>query len=88
MRKSVSFAIAVLLAGLCALPARADEAQRLIDQNLKAMGGSKAITRLQTLAIDGSIQATGDQIPGTYTFKVKHPNRLYTEIRSQRQNPD
>ena len=46
------------------------------------MGGSKAITRLQTLAIDGSIQATGDQIPGTYTFKVKRPNRLYTEIRA------
>ncbi len=82
MRKAVPIAIAVLLAALCALPARADEAQKIIEQNLKAVGGSKAITRLQTLAIDGSIQSAGDQVPGTYTLKVKRPNRLYTEIRA------
>ena len=82
MRKSSPFAIAVFLTAACALPVRADEAQKIIDQNLKAVGGSKAVTRLQTLSIDGSIQANGDQVPGTYTFKVKRPNRLYTEIRT------
>lgn len=40
------------------------------------------VSRLQTLSIDGSVAAAGDEVPGTYTFKVKHPNRMYTELRS------
>ncbi len=37
---------------------------------------------MQTLSIDGSVAAFGDAAPGTYTFKVKRPNRLYSEIRA------
>src|ERR1700758_1397853 len=82
MRKSILIALPLLLGSLFSTGARADEAQKIIDQYLKAVGGSKAVSRLQTLSIDGSVAAFGDAAPGTYTFKVKRPNRFYTEIRA------
>ena len=82
MRKSILIALPLILAILSGSPARADEAQKIIDQYLKAVGGSKAISRLQTLTIDGSVASIGDAAPGTYTFKVKRPNRFYTELRA------
>ena len=82
MRKSIFIAFPLMLATLFGVPARADEAQKIIDQYLKAVGGSKAVSRLQTLAIDGSVASIGDAAPGTYTFKVKRPNRFYTELRA------
>jgi len=82
MRKSILIALPVLIGTLFGVPARADEAQKIIDQYLKAVGGSKAVSRLQTLSIDGSVAVVGDAAPGTYTFKVKRPNRFYTELRA------
>jgi len=82
MPKSILIAFLLVLANVFCVPARADEAQKIIDQYLKAVGGSKAVSRLQTLAIDGSVAAIGDAAPGTYTFKVKRPNRFYTELRA------
>jgi len=82
MRKSIFVAFPLILITLFGVPARADEAQKIIDQYLKAVGGGKAISRLQTLSIDGSVAAFGDAAPGTYTFKVKRPNRFYTELRA------
>jgi hypothetical protein len=82
MRKAFPYLIAAFLAGFLAQPLRADDAKKIMDEYVKAIGGSKAISHLQTLAIDGSILATGDNAPGTYTFKAKAPNRLYTELRA------
>jgi hypothetical protein len=82
MRKSILIAFSLVLVTFLSVPARADEAQKIIDQYLKAVGGSKAVSRLQTLAIDGSVAAIGDAAPGTYTFKAKRPNRFYTELRA------
>src|SRR5260370_8949472 len=82
MRQSIFIAISLILTTLFGVPARADEAQKIIDQYLKAVGGSKAVSRLQTLAIDGSVASIGDAAPGTYTFKAKRPNRFYTELRA------
>ena len=82
MRKSMFIAFSLILTTLFGVPARADEAQKIIDQYLKAVGGSKAVSRLQTLAIDGSVASIGDAAPGTYTFKAKRPNRFYTELRA------
>ena len=82
MPKSILIAFLLVRATVFCVPARADEAQKIIDQYLKAVGGSKAVSRLQTLAIDGSVAAIGDAAPGTYTFKVKRPNRFYTELRA------
>jgi hypothetical protein len=82
MRKSLLIALALAPLTLSGVPVRADEAQKIIDQYLKAVGGSKAVSRLQTLAIDGSVAVIGDAPPGTYTLKVKRPNRFYTELRA------
>jgi hypothetical protein len=82
MRKAYPYLIAAIFLGFLAWPLRADDAKKIMDQYAKAIGGAKAISHLQTLAIDGSILSTGDEVPGTYTFKVKLPNRLYTELRA------
>src|ERR1700721_2326370 len=82
MRKPLLIALVLAPLTLSGVTARADEAQKIIDQYLKAVGGSKAVSRLQTLAIDGSVPGIGDAPPGTYTLKVKRPNRFYTELRA------
>jgi len=82
MRKSLLISLPLVFANLFGVLAHADEAQKVIDQYLKAVGGSKAVSRLQTLSIDGSVAVVGDAAPGTYTFKVKRPNRFYTELRA------
>jgi outer membrane lipoprotein-sorting protein len=60
----------------------AQDASKIIDQYVKAAGGSKALSRIQTLSLDGTIQQPGADQPGTYTFRVKLPNRYYTEVRT------
>ena len=82
MRKLRLIALPLVFSTLFGPPVRADEAQKIIDQYLKAVGGSKAVSRLQTLSIDGSVAVIGDAPPGTYTFKAKRPNRFYTELRA------
>src|SRR5258708_12660503 len=82
MRRPILIALPILLGSLLSATARADEAQKIISQYLKAVGGSKAVSRLQTLSIDGSVAVIGDAPPGTYTFKVKRPNRVYIELRA------
>ena len=78
------------LRSLCVLPALlvfagvslAQNASKIVDEYVKAAGGRKALAKIQTELIDGNIQAAGDATPGTYTFRVKLPNRYYTELRS------
>src|SRR5258708_29188208 len=82
MRRPILIALPILLGSLLSATARADEAQKIISQYLKAVGGSKAVSRLQTLSIDGSVAVIGDAPPATYTFKVKRPNRVYIELRA------
>jgi hypothetical protein len=61
---------------------KAQDASKIIDQYVKAAGGSKVLAKLQTYAVDGSIRPASDQASaGTYTFRVKLPNRVYSEYR-------
>jgi hypothetical protein len=79
-------AILLLCYALLLIPhVQAQDAQKIIDQYKKAVGGSKTLDRVQTLSLDGAIRAAGDEKPGTYTFKVKQPNRYYVEIRKEGQ---
>ena len=68
----------LLFGGLCF----AQNASKIIDQYVKASGGRKALGKVQTELIDGTIQASDDATPGTYSFRVKMPNRYYTEVRT------
>lgn len=58
-----------------------ENAGKIIDQYVKAAGGGKALSKLQTVSIDGALTETGDVKPGTYSLREKQPNRYYSEIR-------
>jgi len=77
----------VWLLGIAALflllpECRAQDAGKIIDQYVKAAGGNKTLAKVRTFLIDGTVQSTGNDTAGTYSFRVKLPNRLYTEMRS------
>ena len=55
------------------------EAGKIIDQYVKAAGGRKALSRVQTMALEGTFTAADGQ-SGTYTLDTKLPNRFYTEL--------
>jgi hypothetical protein len=59
---------------------RAQDAQKLVDQYVKAEGGSKALSRIQTLSMEGTFTNAADGKSGTYTFETKLPNRYYSEL--------
>jgi hypothetical protein len=83
MHRSIS--IFVLLALALALVPRsfAQDASKIIEQYLKAAGGSKALSKIQTYAIDGTLHETQDENAGTFTFRAKLPNRVYTESHTE-----
>jgi outer membrane lipoprotein-sorting protein len=60
------------------------DAAKIIDQYVKAAGGGKALSKVRTVLIDGTAQAQAgnDSKSGTYSFRVKLPNRYYTELRN------
>jgi hypothetical protein len=78
-RRLVVTVIAVVLVGQ-ALPARAQDAGKIVDQYVKAQGGSKALSKVQTLAIEGTFVDSADGKAGTYTLDTKLPNRYYSEL--------
>jgi hypothetical protein len=65
-----------LVAFVCiGISVRAQDASKIVDQYIKAAGGAKAISSVQTLAIEGTIAGTG-----TFTFDTKLPNSYYSEL--------
>ena len=70
--------VALLLPCVCL----AQDASKIIDQYVKAAGGAKNLAKIQTLVIDGTLQAGGEDTTGTYSFRAKLPNRYYTEFRT------
>ena len=81
MRRLSFFLLVFPLALVIATGCRAQEASKIIDQYVKAAGGSKNLSKIQTILIDGSVQNSGDAQNGTYTLRLKTPNRYYTEVR-------
>jgi outer membrane lipoprotein-sorting protein len=61
----------------------AQDADKIIDQYLKAIGGKKVVSRVQTVSFDGTVGSATDANSGTYTLKIKEPNRYYSELRLQ-----
>jgi hypothetical protein len=58
---------------------RPQDAQRIVDQYIKAAGGSKALSKAATVIIEGTFN-TPDGKTGTYTRDTKLPNRYYSEL--------
>jgi hypothetical protein len=70
----------VLTAVALTMPARAQDAGKIVDQYIKAEGGSKALSKLQTMTLEGTFTNAADGKAGTYTFDTKLPNRYYSEL--------
>jgi hypothetical protein len=70
--------IALALAGE-AHPARAQEAGKIVEQYVRAAGGSRALAGIQTLTLEGTF-TSDDGKTGTYTLDTKLPNRYYSEL--------
>src|SRR6266699_1601702 len=80
MRTRLFIAPIALLLTAGIYPARAqEEPGKIVDQYVKATGGSKALGRVQTLTLEGSF-TSDDGKTGTYTLDTKLPNRYYSEL--------
>ena len=54
--------------------------QKIIDEYLRAEGGGKALAKVQTLAIAGSLREESTDTNGSYSLITKAPNKFYSEI--------
>jgi hypothetical protein len=68
----------LLLCG--ATPLHAQDAAKILNQYVQASGGSRALTKIQTISLEGTVAAQNGAKPGAYTFDVKLPNRYYSEM--------
>ena len=84
MRQHFRFISCVLLFGFVR-PACAQEPARIVEQYVKATGGSRALSKIRTLSLEGTF-TTDDGKSGTYTLDTKLPNRYYMELLVGEQN--
>ena len=70
-------AASFVLAFASATPAQ--DPQKIVDQYIKAVGGSKNLSKAKTVTIEGTFQ-TPDGKTGTYTLDTRLPNRYYSEL--------
>src|ERR1700688_2796950 len=80
MRRLLPILVTLVLFTGLGIPARAQDASRIIDQYIKAAGGAKGISKIQTLAIEGTFTNASDGKAGTFTFDTELPSRYYSEL--------
>src|SRR5882672_8758443 len=86
MRTRLPIALIVLILSAGTHPAGAqDDARKVVDQYVKAAGGAKALSRIQTLTLEGTFTSE-DGKTGTYTLDTKLPNRYYSELLAGEKN--
>src|SRR6267143_1364316 len=73
------FTLTYLLCAVFAPVAVCQEPGKIVDQYVKAAGGGKALSRIQTLTLEGTF-TSDDGKSGTYTLDTKLPNRYYSEL--------
>ncbi len=54
--------------------------QKIIDDYLHAEGGAKALAKVQSLTIAGSLREESTDTNGSYSLITKAPNKFYSEI--------
>src|SRR5580704_17505527 len=72
------FAAALLLvvSSICL----AQTPQKIIDEYVRAEGGAKALAKVQSLTIAGSLREESTDTNGSYSLNTKAPNKFYSEI--------
>ena len=80
MRRTPYFLPLALCLALASNTLRAQDPAKIADQYVKAAGGSRALSKIQTMTLEGSFTNTADGKSGSYTFDTKLPNRYYSEL--------
>jgi hypothetical protein len=80
MRTHLLRAIIALIPACMSIPAHAQEAIKIVDQYVKAEGGSRALSKVNTLTLEGTFANSVNEKAGTYTLITKQQNRYYSEL--------
>jgi hypothetical protein len=80
MRTHLLRAIIALIPACLTMPANAQDAAKIVDQYIKAEGGSKVLARVNTLTLEGTFANSANDKAGTYTLITKQSNRYYSEL--------
>jgi hypothetical protein len=80
MRTHLLRTIVALVPACTTVPAHAQDAAKIVDQYIKAEGGSKVLARLNTLTLEGTFANSANEKAGTYTLITKQSNRYYSEL--------
>jgi hypothetical protein len=72
--------LAAMLLALACTTLRAQDPSKIVDQYVKAAGGGKALSKVQTETLEGTFTNPADGKPSTYTLSLKLPNRYYSEF--------
>jgi hypothetical protein len=80
MPRRLNVILAAILLPTAARSARGEDPLKIVGEYVKAVGGSKALSRVQTLTLEGTFSSPADDGSGTYTLLTRLPNRYYSEL--------
>ena len=80
MRRATCFTSLLLFFAFSSSRSQAQDPARIVSDFLKAAGGSKTLSKIQTETLEGTFRNPVDGKPCTYTFSLKLPNRYYSEF--------
>jgi hypothetical protein len=80
MRTYLLLTIIALIPACFPTPVNAQDAGKIVDQYVKAEGGSKTLSKVNTLTLEGTFANAANEKAGTYTLITKQPNRYYSEL--------
>jgi hypothetical protein len=80
MRTYLLSAIIAVIPACITTPAHAQDAGKIVDQFIKAQGGSKTLSKVNTLTLEGTFANAVNEKAGTYTLITKQQNRYYSEL--------
>jgi hypothetical protein len=79
MLRTLFASLSVLVYPASTPVAHCEDAGKVVEQYVKAAGGAKALGKIRTLTLEGTLTSEGGK-PGTYTLDTKLPNRYYSEV--------
>jgi len=80
MRQATYLVPLVLCMAISSGSSQAQEPAKILSEYVKALGGRKALSKIQTETLEGAFSNPADGKPSTYTFSLKLPNRYYSEF--------
>jgi hypothetical protein len=80
MRRVIHLSVLASFLAFSAGYVRAQDPSKIISDYVRALGGSKALSKIQTETLEGAFSNPSDGKPSTYTFSLKLPNRYYSEF--------